>query len=73
MMNGMSGLDLLARVREHPSFGHLPFILLSGVSAHQIQEEAERLGVSGIFSKPVQESAFLEHIKQFLPTKGDTT
>lgn len=57
-MPGMSGLDLLQKVRAHPSGKDLPFVLISMVNEATTIKEAMELGVSGYLVKPfIQEEA----------------
>ncbi|HLP93642.1 MAG TPA: ATP-binding protein [Saprospiraceae bacterium] len=62
MMNGMSGLEFLTKVRQDTLLADIPFVLLTGLNTQQFQEEALQLKVNGIFSKPIQETAFMETV-----------
>lgn len=48
-MPGGRGLDLLKSIREEG--GKEPFYLLTGIISHS-REEAESLGLNGVFEKP---------------------
>jgi CheY-like chemotaxis protein/nitrogen-specific signal transduction histidine kinase len=73
MMNGKSGLDLLTQIRQDGTLQHLPFIMVTGLNAPQFEADARRLHVSGIFSKPIEESTFAETIRSILPTGAIST
>ena len=61
-MPGMSGLELLARLRRR-GFDGLA-ILVTAHAGAEISHEAQRLGVSRIFNKPVQGAALLEAVAE---------
>ena len=49
----LSGLDLIAAVREDPAAGHLPIIILSSSAAPHDVQRANALHVSAYLRKPV--------------------
>lgn len=61
-MPGMSGLELLSRLRRQ-GFADLA-ILVTAHAGAEISREAQRLGVSRIFNKPVQSAALLESVAE---------
>jgi FixJ family two-component response regulator len=67
-MPGMSGLELLSRLRQK-GFDGLA-ILVTAHAGEEISREAKRLGVKRIFNKPVQSAALLESVAEaFTRTK----
>ncbi|HLP93643.1 MAG TPA: ATP-binding protein [Saprospiraceae bacterium] len=70
MMEGMSGLDVLIWIRQDALLQHLPFVLLTGVNSAQFEERYLQYGINGVFSKPLQESIFLQSIIQLLSSKS---
>jgi len=65
---GMSGLELLRKIREtHP---HLPVVLMTAYGERDIEEEAKRLGVHAFLAKPFD----IEHLKELLDRfRGDAS
>ena len=51
-MPGLSGFDVLGRVRQHEKLRCLPVLMLSASTAPKDVEEAYRLGANGFFVKP---------------------
>ena len=61
-MPGMSGLELLSRLRRDGFSA--PAILVTAHAGHEISREAARLGVCRILHKPVQSAALLEAVAE---------
>ena len=61
-MPEMSGVQLAARLREHPALRHLPFILLTSTTDLDMKREAARLGAASVLTKPVKQSHLYEAI-----------
>lgn len=63
-MPGMTGLALLARLRElgeqHPSLGDLPFVLISGYADVDSVISALRLGACDVLRKPYDPGQLLD-------------
>ena len=53
MMQNGTGLDLLARLQNHPYLVDIPFIMLSAVSEGPIVEAAMDLGAADYLVKPL--------------------
>ena len=51
-MPGMSGLDLLQKMRDFPSTRHIPFVLISSASDADTIKRAVTLGADGYIVKP---------------------
>ena len=66
-MPGMSGLELLSRLRRK-GFGGFA-ILVTAHAGAEISREAKRLEVSRIFNKPVQSAALLEAVAEAFTRK----
>ena len=61
------GFTLLERIRMVPAKASLPVIILTGTHVNsEIVEQAKKLGVSAIFSKPYEANRFLSAIKKLL-------
>ncbi len=51
---GMSGTELLMRVKNSPRMKSVPVVILSSRSDAELKDECERLGSSGFLCKPVE-------------------
>lgn len=61
-MDGMSGIDLLRRVKTH--YPHIPVILVTAFGSIETAVEAMRLGAYDYLTKPFDEEEVLEKIQQ---------
>ncbi len=62
-MPGMNGLETAERIQNSPNISQVPTIIM--VTAHakiEIMEEAERLGMRGFLSKPVNQSLLFDAV-----------
>src|SRR5262249_21392828 len=59
---GMSGFDVLARLRRHPQFLKLPVVVFTGSTLSPDVSRAYRLGANSFITKP----AGLEQLKTLL-------
>ena len=69
-MPGLSGVDVLRRLRGHdaaPGWKELPVFIVSGHAREQSLQEAEALGIQGYFSKPLQFDELLDAIRRLAP------
>ena len=65
-MPGMSGYELLDKLREHPIWGQLPMI---AVTAHALEKDREKIlnaGFDGYIPKPVNVMSFVDDITKIL-------
>lgn len=51
-MPNMTGLELLKKIRNHPKWQHLPFLLFTAEAKKSQFIEADKLGVDGYLIKP---------------------
>ena len=73
-MPGMSGLDLLKRVRSAPELSHvnnIPVVLLTGVNSRQNVMDALRAGVTDYVVKPFTPSQLMEKIAVICRKRSD--
>ena len=49
----MSGMELLARLRENEAWANLPVIIVSGIGDLINRDAATRLGVKAVLAKPI--------------------
>ena len=61
-MPGMTGLELLARLRREGV--HALAFLASAQVTREISDEAHRLGISRIFHKPIESAALLKSVAE---------
>lgn len=65
-MPRLSGYDLLACIRGMPSLKHLPVIVLTAKESRGAIEQALIHGATSFLVKPLNSTAFGEHIKHLL-------
>ena len=65
-MPGMSGFDLLQKVRKHPTLGSVPVIMLTGETSPENVLRGMTSGADGYVSKPFQFDALAVAIKTVL-------
>ena len=53
-MPGMSGLEMLARIRQDSSVASVPVCLMSGTVTDEIKAQASELGAVNVIGKPLQ-------------------
>lgn len=63
---GISGLDLLTRLRAQERFAHVPFVIVSGESDPFVPEIALSNGATAYFSKPYSPSEIRKKLEQLL-------
>jgi two-component system cell cycle response regulator DivK len=69
-MPGMSGYELLNRVRANPHWAHIPVI---AVTAHAMDGDQERVlsaGFEGYIPKPIEAMRIVDQVQAILQTKG---
>jgi CheY-like chemotaxis protein len=59
----VSGLEVLAAVREDEKLRDIPVVVLSGAVDDELRAKAELLGVDGYIGKPVEWEKFLATIR----------
>lgn len=63
-MEGMTGLDLLSQIRNHPYLVDIPFIVLSAASDGPVIETALDLGAADYILKPVGFQELRERVSE---------
>jgi DNA-binding NtrC family response regulator len=66
MLPGMSGLDLLSRLRQDDGTRELPVIVISGHATVQDAVQAIKLGAADFFEKPLARERILVSVKNAL-------
>jgi two-component system phosphate regulon response regulator PhoB len=62
----MSGLELLARLHEHPRWRDVPVIITSGIGQALDRETAASLGARHILTKPLRSAELLAAIRSVI-------
>ncbi len=70
---GMSGLDLLARVRSDPRFAALPFFLISGDSDPGLPRRALAGGADAFFPKPYSPAEVRRQLERLLTCRPQSS
>ena len=52
MMPGLSGFDVVEKLRSQPATASIPFVFLTALASHQDKQEGLKLGVSDYLTKP---------------------
>jgi CheY-like chemotaxis protein len=63
---GMSGFDLIRRVREHPAYAHVPILVISGDCDPGTPDRLRALGADAFFPKPYSPSAVRRKLEMLL-------
>ena len=69
-MPGMSGLDLLERIRQTDKTKDVPVVVLTGLNDHDLKEKALNLGAVDLLNKPVEPGQLIARLKNVLQTKS---
>lgn len=68
-MPRMDGFELLRWLKNHPSWGKIPVVMLTSRSSQKHRNLATELGAIDYFTKPYNEANFLEKIATILANK----
>lgn len=71
VMKGMSGVEFCSKIKDSPSFSHIPFILLTGSSSPEIKLKGIECGADDYITKPFENELLVARIKSML--KGRDT
>ena len=67
MLPQVSGLELLAQIRQHPRWAGLPVLVVSAVDAGDEIARAFRSGASDYVTKPFNPQELLARLQRLLP------
>jgi len=70
-MPGMSGLELLQRIRQSDETRDLPVVVLTGLSDNGLKQRALELGASDLFNKPVDPGQLIARLHSVLALKAN--
>ncbi len=65
-LHGISGLDIIHRMKHDPSIAHVPVIAVTAFAMREDEERIMRSGCQAYISKPISIVPFLETIQKFL-------
>ncbi|MDB5147457.1 MAG: hybrid sensor histidine kinase/response regulator, partial [Mucilaginibacter sp.] len=71
IMKGTSGVEFCSKMKESPSFSHIPIILLTGTSSPEIKLKGIECGADDYITKPFESELLVARIKSLL--KGRDT
>lgn len=66
LMPGMNGLEVMQRIRQHPTLSQVPVVVISGEHEKETVIECLKLGASGYVVKPYTRKTLLEKIDKAL-------
>jgi putative two-component system response regulator len=69
-MPGLSGLDLLERIRQTDETKHIPVVVLTGLNDRDLKERALNLGASDLLNKPVEPGQLIARLRNMLQIKA---
>ena len=62
----VGGLELLARMRDHPTFKTIPIIVMTGKVEHEDVVATLAYGANGFMTKPLKPESLVEGVKSVL-------
>jgi putative two-component system response regulator len=68
-MPGISGLDLLERIRQTDKTKDVPVVVLTGLNDHDLKERALDLGAIDLLNKPVEPGQLVARLRNVLQLK----
>lgn len=66
MMEQMSGLELLAKIKQNPKLSFIPFIVISASMDAELRQQAFQLGAVDYIEKPIRSNIFISKISSLL-------
>jgi putative two-component system response regulator len=69
-MPGLSGLDLLRRMRQDERTRHVPVVVLTGLNDNDLKERALDLGADDLLNKPVAAGQLIARLRNMLQAKS---
>ena len=69
-MPGMSGFDLLERIRQTEKTKDVPVVMLTGLNDHELKERALDGGAADLLNKPVEPGQLIARLRNVLQLKA---
>jgi CheY-like chemotaxis protein len=70
MLPGITGIDLITRVREHPPTSDLPIVMITAHEADVMDQLARTAGANAFLTKPFSLSEFRDVVARLLSAAG---
>jgi len=70
MMPGLSGYDVIARLKANPATRHVPVIFLTSMSAAEDEKKGLEMGAADYITKPISAPIVLARVKTQLENKA---
>ena len=70
MMPNVSGIDILAAVRDDVELKHIPIVILTGTDSAELKRKAFELGATDFLKKPVDVDELLPRVRNTLMIKS---
>src|SRR5437867_512384 len=70
-MPGKNGYEVCAHVRNHPTLGDIPVVLLVGAFDAFDEEVARQSGATANITKPFEPGALIELVKSLVPVEAE--
>jgi putative two-component system response regulator len=69
-MPGISGLDLLERIRQTDKTKDVPVVVFTGLNEHGLKTKALNLGASDLLNKPIDSECLISRLRNVLQAKA---
>jgi CheY-like chemotaxis protein len=73
IMPDQDGYSVCSQIKQHPEFGHIPVILMSGVVNKSVADRAVSVKADELIRKPFQPQELIARVKSLLEPKGAAT
>jgi len=72
-MPDQDGYSVCSQIKQHPEFGHIPVVLMSGVVNKSVADRAVAVKADELIRKPFQPQELIARVKSLLDPKGAAT
>ena len=73
IMPDQDGYSVCSQIKQHPEFGHIPVVLMSGVVNKSVADRAVSVKADELIRKPFQPQELIARVKSLLDPKGVAT
>jgi CheY-like chemotaxis protein len=73
IMPDQDGYSVCSQIKQHPDFGHIPVVLMSGVVNKSVADRAVSVKADELIRKPFQPQELIARVKSLLDPKGAAT
>ena len=73
IMPDQDGYSVCSQIKQHPEFGHIPVVLMSGVVNKSVADRAVAVKADELIRKPFQPQELIARVKSLLDPKGAAT